>query len=82
MRNVEINVRVATILLSKADPPLGSGRFSLSVEEGTDIEMLIESIGVPPRLVGSVTVNKRRSPLNRVLLDGDLVFVLPAISGG
>jgi len=79
---MEINVRVATILLKKAEPPLTSTRFSLSVEEGTDVEGLINTLGVPPRLVGSVTVNKRRSSRDRVLTHGDLVAIVPAISGG
>ncbi len=79
---MEIDVKVATILLKKADPPLRSTRFSLSVEDGTDVEGLISAMGVPPRLVGSVTVNNRRSPRDRVLAHGDLVAIVPAISGG
>lgn len=79
---MEIDVKVATILLKKADPPLRSARFSLSVEDGTDIEGLISTLGVPPPLVGSVTVNNRRSPRERVLAHGDLVAIVPAISGG
>ncbi len=79
---MEIDVKVATILLKKAHPPLRSTRFSLSVEDGTDVEGLISALGVPPRLVGSVTVNKRRSPRDRVLAHGDLVAIVPAISGG
>ena len=82
MRGMEIDVKVATILLKKADPPLTSTRFSLPVEDGTNVEGLIETLGVPPRLVGSVTVNNRRSPRDRMLANGDLVAIIPAISGG
>ncbi|MBU4193864.1 MAG: MoaD/ThiS family protein [Actinobacteria bacterium] len=79
---MEIDVRVATILLKKAEPPLPSTRFSLSLEDGTDVEGLIGTLGLPPQLVGSVTLNNRRSPRDRVLADGDLVAIVPAISGG
>jgi molybdopterin converting factor small subunit len=79
---LQIKVRVATILLSRADPPLGSAEFSTFVPEGTDVEGLVRGLGIPAKLVGSVTVNKRRSPVDRELADGDLVAIIPAISGG
>lgn len=79
---MEINVRVATILMRKAEPPLSESTFRYTVPEGTDAAGLIGELGVPRALVGSVTVNKRRSPLDRVLAEGDEVAIIPAISGG
>lgn len=79
---MEVRVRVATILLRKAVPPLESASFRLEVPGSTDVAGLIELLGIPAGLVGSVTVNKRRSPLDRVLEHGDAVAVVPAISGG
>jgi molybdopterin converting factor small subunit len=79
---MEIVVKVATILAGKAVPPLPSTELNLSIDDGTDVETLIEKLGLPCALVGSVTVNKRRSSRDRVLEDGDRVAIVPAISGG
>lgn len=79
---MELQVKVATILLNKAEPPLASTRFDYRVDEGTDVEALIGLLGIPPALVGSVTVNNRRSARDRTLAAGDRVAIIPAISGG
>jgi sulfur carrier protein ThiS len=79
---MKVNVKVATILLKKAMPPLDSVNFELEVPDGTDVEGLIGSLGIPAELVGSVTVNNRRSPRDSVISPGDTVAVVPAISGG
>ena len=79
---MEIRVTVATILLKKAHPPLASGTFSMELAAGTDVEGLIAALGLPPEVVGSVTVNKKRSPRERVLENGDRVAIVPSISGG
>ncbi len=79
---MDIRVKVATILLGKAVPPLELSSFGLEVPVGMDVESLVASLGIPAGLVGSVTVNNRRSPLGRVLAPGDTVAIIPAISGG
>jgi hypothetical protein len=79
---MDLNVKVATILLKKADPVLESSTFSFSVPEGTGARGLIEMLGIPVALVGSVTVNKRRRPLDTLLSPGDNVAIIPSISGG
>lgn len=79
---MDINVKVATILLKKADPVLTSTSFGFEAPDGIEVTGLIEMLGIPRALVGSVTVNKKRSPLDTTLKDGDLVAIVPAISGG
>lgn len=79
---MKIEVKVATILLSKADPPLPSARFDFEMRDGGVVDDLISELGLPPELVGSVTVNNRRSGRDRRLNEGDLVALVPAISGG
>lgn len=79
---MDVKVRIATILLKKADPPLSSPRFTFSIESGADVEDLIRALGLPEALVGSVTVNSKRSPRDRVLGEGDRVAIIPSISGG
>lgn len=79
---MEIKVKVATILLDKADPPLDESEFIRSIEDGSDVGRLIADLGIPTRLVGSVTVNKKRSGWERALAEDDAVAIIPAISGG
>jgi len=79
---MEITVRVATILLKKADPPLASTRFTLEVPEGLEVRGLIDTLSMPAKLVGSVTINKKRQPMEAVIAPGDVVAIIPAISGG
>ena len=79
---MHVTVKVATMLLSKVDPPLCTREFDRTLEEGIDVEGLIAELGIPRRLVGSVTVNRKRSRLERGLADGDVVAIIPAISGG
>jgi sulfur carrier protein ThiS len=79
---MRINVKVATVLLKRAAPPLERVDFELEVPDGTDVEGLIGSLGIPGELVGSVTVNNRRSPRDGAVSPGDTVAIIPAISGG
>lgn len=80
--SVRVRVKVASVLLAKADPPLTSREFDYRVPAGTDAAGLVDALGLPKNLVGSVTVNNRRSPGDRVLDDGDRVAIIPTISGG
>lgn len=77
-----VRIKVATILLSKADPPLEKTTASVEIPEGADARSLIEALGIPESLVGTVTVNKRRRPLETALAEGDAVAIIPSISGG
>lgn len=79
---MKVQVKVATILMKKADPPIEHREFSIDLENGADVITLIEALGVPPALVGSVTVNKKRTARDAVLSEGDVVAVIPSISGG
>jgi sulfur carrier protein ThiS len=79
---MNLRVKVATILLKKAVPPLSASEFDISVPEGTDIKSLIELLGIPADLVGSVTVDKKRRDRDFELSEGDRVGMVPSISGG
>jgi molybdopterin converting factor small subunit len=79
---MDIEVKVATILLEKASPRLESTAFSLTLAEGTDVRGLIAVLGIPPGMVGSVTINKKRQSLEAAIRSGDKVAIIPAISGG
>jgi molybdopterin converting factor small subunit len=79
---MNVQVKVATILMSKAAPPIAEPRFEVDLPEGADAEALIRTLGIPPGLVGSVTVNSRRRGFDQILVHGDAVAIIPAISGG
>jgi sulfur carrier protein ThiS len=79
---MNIEVKVATILLDKANPKLHTNRFDMTLPDGTDVAGLLDALGLQDRLVGSVTINKRRSRMDAAIADGDVVAVVPAISGG
>jgi len=79
---MKIFLKVATILLDKADPKLESTGFELTLPDGTDVGGMLLALGLESRLVGSVTINKKRRPLDAPIAEGDHVAVIPAISGG
>ncbi|PKQ28376.1 MAG: hypothetical protein CVT63_03215 [Candidatus Anoxymicrobium japonicum] len=79
---MEIEVKAATILLDKANPKLDSTTFSLEVADGATVRELLEMLCLPAGLVGSVTINKKRQPVDTVLSAGDRVAIIPAIFGG
>ena len=80
--NIKVDVKVATILCRRAAPPLEQCDSSFSLERGATIADVIALLGIPRALVGSVTVNKKRSPDDYTLQDGDKLAIIPAISGG
>jgi molybdopterin converting factor small subunit len=79
---IEVQVKVAGILRRKAVPPLKGRDMTLSLEPGATVADVIAKVGIPRSLIGSVTVNKKRSPDGLALADGDIVAIIPAISGG
>ena len=56
------------------------GRIDL--EEGTTVRGLSENLGLPIKLVRIITVNGRQEDLDKVLSDGDLVYIFPPAIGG
>jgi molybdopterin converting factor small subunit len=81
-KDIEVQVKVAGILRRKAVPPLKSRDVTLSLEPGATVSDVIARLGVARSLVGSVTVNKKRSPDDLALENGDVIAIIPAISGG
>jgi sulfur carrier protein ThiS len=50
--------------------------------EGTTVEAIIRSLGVPPDEVGVTMINSRHCELHQVPAEGDQVAIFPAIGGG
>lgn len=54
----------------------------VDVEEGISIRGLAEILGLPLKLVRIITVNGKQEDLDKVLSDGDLVYIFPPAIGG
>ena len=50
--------------------------------EGTTVETIIRSLGVPLAEVGVTMINSRHCELHQVVADGDQLAIFPAIGGG
>lgn len=79
---MQILVKVATVILNRANPPLAQMDNPLDVPEGTDVHKIIEMVGLPDDLVWSVVVNGRRAPKTYVVKENDTVILIPAVTGG
>ena len=54
----------------------------VDVKEGTSVRGLAEILGLPLKLVRIITVNGKQEDLDKVLSDGDLVYIFPPAIGG
>lgn len=61
------------------------GRFkeeTLEIPDGTQVDKVVEHLGLPRHLLGIVLVNGRHSGVDAVLCDGDELSLLPLLGGG
>ncbi len=64
---------------------LRNNRFDskeLDIAQGTTVEEIIRSIGIPAEHVALVFVNNRHGGRETVLSDGDILALFPPIGGG
>ncbi len=54
----------------------------IDLEEGTTVRGLAENLGLPVKLVRIITVNGKQEDLDKVLTEGDLVYIFPPAIGG
>lgn len=83
MATITVHFRLYSILKQYGlDKGLGEA-FSLSVEEGTTLERIMERVGIPPKRVGRYLRQGRTMQPHEAPADGDVIDVLPpTISGG
>jgi len=74
-----VNVKLMSIFAKylKNNP---DGR--MEVQDGTTVRGLAEILGLPIKLVRVITVNGKQEDLDKVLSDGDLVYIFPPAMGG
>lgn len=65
--------------------PLRSGCFSekmVDYPSGTQVEDVLKTLQIKPRSFGIVLINGKHAELDSALQDGDILSVLPLLSGG
>ena len=74
-----VNVKLMSIFAKylKNHP---DGRIDL--QEGTTVRGLAQMLGLPVKLVRIITVNGKQEDLDKVLSDGDLLYIFPPALGG
>jgi len=50
----------------------------VSLSQGIQVDTLIHHLGIPPELVGSVTLSRQRLDVPRMLEDGGEVLFVPS----
>ncbi len=61
------------------------GRFnrtSMDLPDGTSLRNLVRQLEIPEKEVSLPLVNGQYSALERVLVEGDIVALFPAVGGG
>ncbi len=54
----------------------------IELEDGADVRDFMERIGVPADEVAIILVNGRHAGQDRLLQDGEAVFLFPPLAGG
>lgn len=74
-----VNVKLMSMFVKylKSHP---DGR--VEVEKGTTVRGLAQTLGLPIKLVRIITVNGKQENLDKVLSDGDAVYIFPPAIGG
>jgi molybdopterin converting factor small subunit len=54
----------------------------IDVEENTTVRGLAENLGLPIKLVRIITINGKQKDLDKVLSDGDSLYIFPPAIGG
>lgn len=62
--------------------PGDEATFEQEIDPGTSMAMLIEILGIPPKVQRVFWVNGLHAELETQLVDGDTVLIYPPVSGG
>ena len=83
MAPIHVEIKLYS-MLKKYGQEMGlGGQFTLEIEEGTTLDQVREQIGIPARRIGRYLKQARAMEPAYVLVDGDVIDLLPPmISGG
>lgn len=81
-RVIQVRVELSSALrryLPDYDPERG---VILDLPAESDVAGLIRALGIPPKEITVIMVNRQAVPADHPLADGDLVGLFPALGGG
>ena len=58
------------------------GNHELELPDGSTVKSVLEALAVPEHLVALVALNRRAAEVDAPLSEGDLVEVIPPVTGG
>ena len=80
---MQIEVRLFANLRRHLPPGNNGSKGTLDVAEGTQLQQVIEQLGIPPQLAQLVMVDGVHEPNRaRVLHDGCVISIFPPVAGG
>ena len=59
-----------------------SPAFGVDVAEGTSVQALLDTLGIPPEAPKTLVHNHRAGRSDTILVDGDILAVFPPVAGG
>lgn len=75
-------VKVTICPLGYLGAPFGKRNLEVEVEEGTAVSEVLTTLAVRTDLVVAVVINDVTAKMSSVLSEGDVVKLIPVISGG
>ena len=61
---------------------ISSPTFRFEVQEGSSLEALLDSLGIPPEVPKTLVHNHRAGKTDTLLREDDIVAVFPPVAGG
>jgi molybdopterin converting factor small subunit len=59
-----------------------SAAFGVDVDDGTSVQALLDTLGIPSDAPKTLVHNHRAGRLDAILLDADTLAVFPPVAGG
>lgn len=81
-KNLNIEVRLFANLAELLPPGSKNKRAKIDVPEGTTIQDLLDKLKIPANVTNVIMVNGSHRSKDTKLNDGDVVSIIPPITGG
>jgi len=80
---MDIEVKLFSILAVYLPPEADGRRVGLTVPEGTTVAEILDQLGIPRKLAKLIVIDGIiHQRTDRVLTDGNVLSLFPAIAGG
>jgi len=79
---LNIEIRLFANLAELLPPGSKNKRANITIEDGITVEELMHNLKIPPNITNIVMVNGMHSDKKTKLSEGDVVSVIPPVTGG